>query len=74
MLYRRHCAEYNVLGFDCEWVVKEKSRQRVSLLQLTSHRGFCALIRLSHLQMIPRELIVCIIIDQNSNEMYILVY
>ncbi|XP_031626495.1 exonuclease 3'-5' domain-containing protein 2 [Contarinia nasturtii] len=53
---KMHCNEYNVLGFDCEWVSFAGTRRPVSMLQLTSHRGLCALIRLSHLQMIPSEL------------------
>lgn len=52
----RHCDEFSVLGFDCEWVVVGNVRRPVALLQLTSHRGLCALVRLSHLQMIPFEL------------------
>lgn len=52
----RHCDEYNVLGFDCEWVIVGGARRPVALLQLASHRGLCALIRLSHLGMIPSEL------------------
>lgn len=36
------------------------ARRPVALLQLTSHRGLCALIRLSHLRMIPSELKVSI--------------
>lgn len=32
------------------------TRRPVALLQLTSHRGLCALIRLSNLKMIPSEL------------------
>lgn len=44
------------MGFDCEWVIVGGSRRPVALLQLASHRGLCALIRLSHLGMIPSEL------------------
>lgn len=54
--YSRHCDEYNVLGFDCEWVTVGGARRPVALLQLASHRGLCALIRLCKLQMIPIEL------------------
>lgn len=65
-VYLRHCDEYNVLGFDCEWVTAGGARRPVALLQLASHRGLCALIRLSHLQMIPSELKVSI--NKNENE------
>lgn len=50
----RHCDEYNVLGFDCEWV--PTGRHKVGLLQLATHRGLCALIRLCKLESIPDEL------------------
>lgn len=53
---RRHCTEYKVLGFDCEWVTVGGARRPVALLQLASHRGLCALFRLCHLQRIPPEL------------------
>ncbi|XP_055323361.1 exonuclease 3'-5' domain-containing protein 2 isoform X2 [Sitodiplosis mosellana] len=53
---KTHCDEFSVLGFDCEWVTVGGVRRPVALLQLTSHRGLCALVRLSHLQMIPSEL------------------
>lgn len=52
----RHCDEFGVLGFDCEWVTVGGARRPVALLQLASHRGLCALIRLSNLQTIPSEL------------------
>lgn len=52
----RHCTEYKVLGFDCEWVTVGGARRPVALLQLASHRGLCALFRLCHLQRIPPEL------------------
>lgn len=60
----RHCDEFSVLGFDCEWVTVGGARRPVALLQLTSHRGLCALIRLSHLQMIPSELKVGILLNR----------
>uniref|UniRef100_A0A182VWI9 Exonuclease 3'-5' domain-containing protein 2 n=1 Tax=Anopheles minimus TaxID=112268 RepID=A0A182VWI9_9DIPT len=53
---QRHCQEYNVLGFDCEWVSYQGKRRPVALLQLASHRGLCALIRLSMINRIPQEL------------------
>lgn len=61
----RHCEEFNVLGFDCEWVIVGGARRPVALLQLASHRGLCALIRLSHLQMVPSELKVNIFSQTN---------
>ncbi|XP_035897697.1 exonuclease 3'-5' domain-containing protein 2 isoform X2 [Anopheles stephensi] len=53
---QRHCQEYNVLGFDCEWVSNQGKRRPVALLQLASHRGLCALIRLCMINRIPQEL------------------
>uniref|UniRef100_A0A182JVH6 Exonuclease 3'-5' domain-containing protein 2 n=1 Tax=Anopheles christyi TaxID=43041 RepID=A0A182JVH6_9DIPT len=53
---QRHCQEYNVLGFDCEWVSHQGKRRPVALLQLASHRGLCALIRLCMINRIPQEL------------------
>ncbi|XP_037028779.1 uncharacterized protein LOC119069009 [Bradysia coprophila] len=47
---RKHCNEYYVLGFDCEWSSKGG---KVALLQLATHRGLCALIRLCRLRTIP---------------------
>lgn len=48
----RHCAEYNVLGMDCEWV----GRGTVALLQLATHQGVCVLIRMCILKTLPSEL------------------
>uniref|UniRef100_A0A182Q6Q7 Exonuclease 3'-5' domain-containing protein 2 n=1 Tax=Anopheles farauti TaxID=69004 RepID=A0A182Q6Q7_9DIPT len=53
---QKHCQEYNVLGFDCEWVSHQGKRRPVALLQLASHRGLCALIRLFTMNRIPQEL------------------
>lgn len=59
MEYQRHCEEYSVLGFDCEWVTEPGyGRGEVALLQLASHRGLCVLVRLSKLKHIPTELAV----------------
>lgn len=52
----RICTEHRVLGFDCEWVTKNGTRHPIALLQLASHDGFCALIRLSKIQHVPSEL------------------
>lgn len=51
-----HCREYNVIGFDCEWVTINGSRRPIALMQLATHRGLCALIRLCYLQRVPVEL------------------
>uniref|UniRef100_W8B176 Exonuclease 3'-5' domain-containing protein 2 n=1 Tax=Ceratitis capitata TaxID=7213 RepID=W8B176_CERCA len=53
---KRHCHEYNVLGFDCEWVTVGGKRRPVALLQLSSQKGLCALFRLCHLKQIPKDL------------------
>lgn len=45
-----------MLGFDCEWVTVGGSRRPVAMLQLASHRGLCALVRLCHLKHIPSSL------------------
>ncbi|XP_077295097.1 exonuclease 3'-5' domain-containing protein 2-like [Arctopsyche grandis] len=52
----KNCTEHRVLGFDCEWVTKNGTRHPIALLQLASHDGFCALIRLSKIQHVPSEL------------------
>lgn len=54
----RHCDEFNVLGFDCEWVSDYTGRRKVALLQLATHRGLCVLIRLCKLKHIPSDLAV----------------
>lgn len=51
-ILRKHCAEVPVLGFDCEWV----DPPNVSLLQLCSHKGYCAVIRLCKFQTLPWSL------------------
>ncbi|XP_067627933.1 exonuclease 3'-5' domain-containing protein 2-like isoform X1 [Eurosta solidaginis] len=51
-IIRKHCRENPVLGFDCEWVQESK----VALLQLCTHKGYCALIRLCSLQTIASSL------------------
>ncbi|XP_053694716.1 exonuclease 3'-5' domain-containing protein 2 [Sabethes cyaneus] len=53
---RSHCQEYALLGLDCEWVSEQGKRRPVALLQLASHRGFCALFRLFEFKRIPAEL------------------
>ena len=53
---RKDLDTYKVLGFDCEWLTVDGNRRPVALLQLASHTGLCALIRLSHLKHVPGEL------------------
>ncbi|XP_058059800.1 exonuclease 3'-5' domain-containing protein 2-like [Anopheles bellator] len=50
------CQDCNVLGFDCEWVTHQGQPQPVSILQLASPHGFCAVIRLSKINNLPLEL------------------
>ncbi|PNF14767.1 hypothetical protein B7P43_G08342 [Cryptotermes secundus] len=49
----RKCADFRVLGFDCEWVSDARRRRPVALMQLASEDGFCALIRLCHMKQLP---------------------
>ncbi|XP_055849502.1 exonuclease 3'-5' domain-containing protein 2 [Episyrphus balteatus] len=53
---KKHCHEYRVLGFDCEWVTVGGKRRPTAMLQLASHKGLCALIRLCSLKTIPMSL------------------
>ncbi|BFF88978.1 exonuclease 3'-5' domain-containing protein 2 [Drosophila madeirensis] len=53
---RTHCQSFKVVGFDCEWITVGGSRRPVALLQLSSHKGLCALFRLCHMKQIPRDL------------------
>uniref|UniRef100_A0A1B0GEB3 3'-5' exonuclease domain-containing protein n=1 Tax=Glossina morsitans morsitans TaxID=37546 RepID=A0A1B0GEB3_GLOMM len=53
---RKHCGDYKVLGFDCEWVSVGRSRKAVALLQLASTKGFCGLFHLCHMHHIPKSL------------------
>lgn len=55
-MLKNHTKEYKVLGIDCEWVTVGGRRRPVALLQLASHKGLCALIRLCELQGIPKDL------------------
>lgn len=55
----RHCDEYGVVAFDCEWVPTKK-RRPVAMLQLATHHGLCLLIRLCSLKRIPKELKVSV--------------
>lgn len=54
LLFYRDCNDYNVLGFDCEWV--PMGNRKVAMLQLASNPGLCALVRLCKLEKIPNEL------------------
>ncbi|XP_018784190.1 PREDICTED: exonuclease 3'-5' domain-containing protein 2-like [Bactrocera latifrons] len=51
-ILRKHCNEVPVLGLDCEWV----NAPNVSVLQLCSHKGYCAVIRLCKMDTIPMSL------------------
>ncbi|ALC45804.1 CG6744, partial [Drosophila busckii] len=53
---KSHCETFKVLGFDCEWITVGGSRRPVALLQLSSHKGLCALFRLCHMKQIPKDL------------------
>ncbi|XP_017083906.2 exonuclease 3'-5' domain-containing protein 2 [Drosophila eugracilis] len=53
---KKHCQNFKVLGFDCEWITVGGSRRPVALLQLSSHQGLCALFRLCHMKQIPKDL------------------
>uniref|UniRef100_A0A1B0GG39 3'-5' exonuclease domain-containing protein n=1 Tax=Glossina morsitans morsitans TaxID=37546 RepID=A0A1B0GG39_GLOMM len=53
---KRHCGDYKVLGFDCEWITIGRVRKPVALLQLASPNGFCGLFRLCHMDHIPESL------------------
>jgi exonuclease 3'-5' domain-containing protein 2 len=52
----RHCTDFPVLGFDCEWVTVNNERRKVALIQLCSPQGLCALIRVCKFSKIPLEL------------------
>ncbi|XP_039951247.1 exonuclease 3'-5' domain-containing protein 2-like [Bactrocera neohumeralis] len=51
-ILRKHCNEVPALGLDCEWV----DAPYVSVLQLCSHKGYCAVIRLCKMESIPMSL------------------
>ncbi|EDW38009.1 GL12271 [Drosophila persimilis] len=53
---RTHCQSFKVVGFDCEWITVGGSRRPVALLQLSSHKGLCALFRLCTMRQIPKDL------------------
>ncbi|XP_023954767.2 exonuclease 3'-5' domain-containing protein 2 [Bicyclus anynana] len=53
---RRKCSEQGAIGFDCEWVTEQGRRQPIALLQLSTHDGYCALIRLNLIKSIPKTL------------------
>ncbi|XP_053962618.1 exonuclease 3'-5' domain-containing protein 2-like [Anastrepha ludens] len=52
-ILREHCEEYPALGFDCEWVWESKG---VDILQLCTHKGYCAVIRLCAMDTLPPSL------------------
>ncbi|KAG8449555.1 hypothetical protein GDO86_016269 [Hymenochirus boettgeri] len=45
-LLKKDTDVYPVLGMDCEWVSVDGKANPVSLLQMSSYSGFCALVRL----------------------------
>ncbi|CRK91130.1 CLUMA_CG004817, isoform A [Clunio marinus] len=53
---RKHCFDFPVVGFDCEWVTVNNQRRKIALIQLCSIKGFCALFRVSKFSNIPIEL------------------
>ncbi|KAH8419192.1 hypothetical protein KR222_010059 [Zaprionus bogoriensis] len=53
---KNDCQSFKVLGFDCEWITVGGSRRPVALLQLSSHKGLCALFRLCCMKQIPSGL------------------
>uniref|UniRef100_A0A1A9Z6Z8 3'-5' exonuclease domain-containing protein n=1 Tax=Glossina pallidipes TaxID=7398 RepID=A0A1A9Z6Z8_GLOPL len=53
----RHCGDYKVLGFDCEWVSVGCSRKAVALLHLASSKGFCGLLHLRHMHLSLKNLL-----------------
>lgn len=56
----RHCDDYNVLGFACEWVRSGRVRRPVALLQLSSYHGLSTLVRLSQMSTIPPAVMVIV--------------
>ncbi|XP_017874797.1 PREDICTED: exonuclease 3'-5' domain-containing protein 2 [Drosophila arizonae] len=53
---KSHCESFKVIGFDCEWITVGGTRRPVALLQLSSHKGLCALFRLCCMKQIPKDL------------------
>lgn len=53
---RRHCEDFPVVGFDCEWWSIKGPRRKVALLQLASGGGLCILVRLHRLDSLPAQL------------------
>lgn len=58
---KRELEDFPVLGIDCEWVNLEGKASPLSLLQMASPSGFCALVRLPRLiyggKTLPRTLL-----------------
>lgn len=50
---------YPVIGLDCQWRIQNngRSRSRVALLQLASHKGNVALIQLDEIGSMPHDLV-----------------
>ncbi|KAJ6645409.1 Exonuclease 3'-5' domain-containing protein 2 [Pseudolycoriella hygida] len=57
---RRHCKEYNVIGISCSI---QNSKRRIALLQLATHRGLCALVRLGKFQTFP-DVLQAFLVDE----------
>ncbi|EFX73459.1 hypothetical protein DAPPUDRAFT_325251 [Daphnia pulex] len=52
----KHCSEVPILGFDCEWSNVDGNTQPIALIQLASHQGVCALVRVCCLSTLPESL------------------
>lgn len=53
----RHSNQVPILGLDCEWVSANRQTKPIALIQLSSYRGECALIRVSHMPDLPQSLV-----------------
>mgnify|MGYP003473924865 CR=1 FL=1 len=58
MIIFRDAEEFPVIGLDCQWtqIYDRNRRQPVALLQVSSHKGKVALVRLSRNQQLPHAL------------------
>lgn len=74
-LFFRHIKEVPILGFDCEWVSTNGKAEPIALIQLSSYRGECALIRVSHMPVLPQSLVVSLILSTPAETIvYYIVY
>lgn len=53
VFFFRDCEDFNVLGFDCEWIPNDGP---VALLQLATARGNMYLIRTCKMKQMPEDL------------------